>query len=221
LQVAVAADVLDVEPYMTTPRDLMITAIEVAPRRPVQRGDLSLALAGAELIDLLAVRAIRLDDDHIVPGERSAMADRLLEKAASSLVREDPYESVGDWLWRRGRRLSSAYLDALEAEGLLTRRRRRWIPFRTSEIVLGDSSDRRLAANRWASDEPILSALGAAAGLRDKRTGDFPSVADDAAATVLAAVNDALLELAAARQRRAIEQAAFDNIWRGSDDGTL
>jgi hypothetical protein len=29
------------------------------------------------------------------------------------------------------------------------------------------------------------------------------------------------LELAAARQRRAIEQAAFDNIWRGSDDGTL
>jgi Golgi phosphoprotein 3 GPP34 len=207
---------------MTTPRDLMIIAMEVAPRRPVQRGDLSLALAGAELIDLLAVQAIRLDDDHIVPrNRRSAMADRLLEEAASSLVREEPYESVDDWLWRRGRRLSSAYLAALEAEGLLTRQRRRWIPFRTSEMVLGDSSDRRLAANRWASDEPILAALGEAAGIRDKRTGDFPSVADDAVATVLAAVSDTLLELAAARQRRAFEQAAFDNIWRGSDDGTL
>jgi hypothetical protein len=62
---------------MTTPRDLMTIAVEVAPRRPVQRGDLSLALAGAELIDLLAVRAFSLDDDHIVPGDRSAMADRL------------------------------------------------------------------------------------------------------------------------------------------------
>lgn len=39
---------------------------------------------------------------------------------------------------------------------------------------------------------------------------------DDTTATVLAAVNDALMELEAVRQRRAIEDAAFDNIWRGN-----
>jgi hypothetical protein len=33
--------------------------------------------------------------------------------------------------------------------------------------------------------------------------------------TVLACVHDALMNLEALRQRRAIEQAAFDNIWRG------
>ncbi len=32
---------------------------------------------------------------------------------------------------------------------------------------------------------------------------------------MLAAVNDAVVELAAIRQRRSIEDAAFDNIWRG------
>jgi hypothetical protein len=203
---------------MTTPRDLMIIAMDVAPRRPVEPGDLSLALAGAELIDLLAAQAIRLDGDRIVPGYRPAIpaiADRLLDEAASSLVREAPYESVGDWLWRRGRGLSSAYLAALEAAGQLTRQRRRWMLFRTSQLVLVDSPDRRRATNRWTSDEPILAALAAAAGLGDKRTGDSPGVADDAVATVLAATNDALMELEAVRQRRAIEKAAFDNIWRG------
>ncbi|MYX63583.1 GPP34 family phosphoprotein, partial [Streptomyces sp. SID8382] len=34
------------------------------------------------------------------------------------------------------------------------------------------------------------------------------------AVTVLAAVNDAVMELEAERQRRAIEEAAFDNVWR-------
>jgi len=34
-------------------------------------------------------------------------------------------------------------------------------------------------------------------------------------ATVLAAVNAAVMELGHVRQRRAIEEAAFDNIWRG------
>jgi hypothetical protein len=131
----------------------MITAMDVAPRRPVERGDLSLALAGAELIDLLAVQAIRLDGDYVVPGHRPAIVDRLLDEAASSLVREAPYESVGDWLWRRGRGLSSTYLAALEAEGQITRQRRRWTHFRTSQCVVanrisfeacgaGDHSDR-------------------------------------------------------------------------------
>ena len=33
--------------------------------------------------------------------------------------------------------------------------------------------------------------------------------------TVLATVGDAVMELDAVRQRRDIEQAAFDNVWRG------
>jgi hypothetical protein len=40
-------------------------------------------------------------------------------------------------------------------------------------------------------------------------------VADEAVVTVLAAVGDAVMELEAVRQRKAIEDAAFDNIWRG------
>ncbi|MEV4443030.1 GPP34 family phosphoprotein, partial [Streptomyces sp. NPDC049577] len=40
-------------------------------------------------------------------------------------------------------------------------------------------------------------------------------VDDEAVETVLAAVGDALMELQAVRQRRAVEDAAFDNIWRG------
>ena len=39
--------------------------------------------------------------------------------------------------------------------------------------------------------------------------------ADDAVTTVFAGVDDAVMELEAVRQRRAIEDAAFDNIWRG------
>ncbi|MET7718887.1 GPP34 family phosphoprotein [Streptomyces sp. NPDC005407] len=201
---------------MTTPRDLLIVTMDMASGSPPERGDLSLALAGAEAIDLLGAQAIRLDGGHIVPSNGQAVTDRLLDEAASSLARQAPYESVGDWLWRRGRGLSAAYLVALEAEGQLTpQRRHRWMPFGTSRMVLTDSPARRLAADRWTSDEPILAALAAAVGVGDERTADSPNVADDAVATVLAAVNDALTELAVERQRRAIDGAAFDNIWRG------
>ncbi|MFE3139165.1 GPP34 family phosphoprotein [Streptomyces scopuliridis] len=208
---------------MTTPRDLMITAMDVAPSPPVA-GELSLALAGAELIDLLAAEAIRLEDDRIVPAHRPALADRLLDQAATSLTREAPYESVADWLWRRGRGLASAYLAALEADGQLTRRRRHRLPFRTGRMVLTDSPDRRRAADRWASHEPVLTALATAVGIPgrdggdagDKETEEAPGVPDDAVETVLVAVNEALIELEAVRQRRSIEQAAFDNIWRGN-----
>ncbi|MGW1029599.1 GOLPH3/VPS74 family protein [Streptomyces sp. NPDC002577] len=200
---------------MTTPRDLLIVAMDTASDRPLEQGDLSLVLAGAEVIDLLEAQAIRLDDDLIVPGYRPSIADRLLDEAASSLVREAPYESVGDWLWRRGRGLSSAYLADLEAAGQLTRQRRHWMPFRTGQTVLTDSLARRDAAGRWTSDEPILAALAAALGIGGKRTEETSTVVDDSVATVLAAVHDALRELEAVRQRRAIEDAAFDNIWRG------
>jgi hypothetical protein len=200
---------------MTTPRDLLIIAMDLTASRPLEQGDLSLALAGAELIDLLEAQAITLDGDHIVPSDRRAIADRGLDEAASSLARQSPYESVGDWLWRRGRGLSAAYLAALEAEGQLTRQRRLWMIFQPAHLVLVDSPARRQAANRWASDEPILTALAAAVGIGDKPTGESPGVADDAVATVLAAVHDAVRSLEAERQRRALDEAAFDNIWRG------
>ncbi|MGW6237361.1 GOLPH3/VPS74 family protein [Streptomyces sp. NPDC055094] len=259
---------------MTTARDLMITAMDVTPDPPAA-GELSLALAGAELIDLLAAEAIRLDGDRIVPGHRPAIADRLLDQAAESLAREAPYETVADWLWRRGLGLAPAYLSALETDGQLTRQRRGLLPFRTGRTALVDSPDRRLAGDRWATQEPILVALATAVGIRDGETDETdeasdtgtqdtaapdtetpgnetpgneatpgdeatpdneapdttasgaaapgtdvadtetPDTADDAVETVLVAVNEALLELEAVRQRRSIEQDAFDNVWRG------
>ncbi|MCZ7457234.1 GPP34 family phosphoprotein [Streptomyces sp. WMMC940] len=261
---------------MTTARDLMIIAMDVAPSRPVAQGDLSLALAGAEVVDLLAAEAVTLDGDRIVPGLGPATDDPLLDRAVSSLVREAPYELVGDWLWRRGRGLSAAYLAALEAEGLFGRPRRRGLRFRAGRDAPADSADRRAAAERLASDEPVLAALASAVGIRDEgadggedgpdreqpeypddpeyrenpenpetgrngtggegesgngnggdRAGDgngtgglregsggLPGVSDDVD-TVIGAVLDALTQLAAIRQRRSVEQAAFDNIWRG------
>ncbi|MEU1782868.1 MULTISPECIES: GOLPH3/VPS74 family protein [Streptomyces] len=200
---------------MSTPRDLLITALEVAPGHPVERGEMSLALAGAEVVDLLAAGVVTLDDDRIVPGFGAAVTDRLLDQAAAALVREAPYETVSDWLWRRGRELAPAHLAALEAEGVLTRQRSHWKPFQGGRRVLTDSLDRRLAKERWESDEPVLVALATAVGIREQETEDAPGVPDEAVETVLAALNDALIELEGVRQRRAIEQAAFDNIWRG------
>ncbi|MFF1956979.1 GPP34 family phosphoprotein [Streptomyces sp. NPDC058220] len=203
---------------MTTPRDLLIVAMDRASSSPVERGDLSLALAGAEVIDLLGAQAVELDAGDLVPSARRAVADPLLDEAASSLARQAPYESLGDWLWRRGRGLSATYLSALEAEGQLARqRRRRWMLFRTKRVVLVDSPARSQAADRWTADEPVLAALAAAIGIRDESTGDFPSVSDDEVATVLAAVTDALGELADERQRRGrrLDEAAVNNVRRG------
>jgi len=200
---------------MTTPRDLLMVAMDMESGRPPEQGDLSLALAGAEVIDLLDVQAIRLDGERIVPVRRPATGDRLLDEAASSLVRQEPYELVDDWLWRRGRGLFSSYLAALEAEGQVIRQRRRWRLFRTGRTMLVDSPAHRAAAKRWASDDAVLAALAAAVGIHGERTADSPGIADDAVATVLAAVNAAVMELGLVRQQRAIEGAAFDNIWRG------
>jgi hypothetical protein len=197
----------------------------VAPDAPVASGDLSLALAGAELIDLVEAQAVALDGDRIVPGLQPATGDRLLDEAASSLVRQEPYESTEDWLWRRGRGLASAYLAALESEGLITRARGRWLPVPSRHTSLADSPVRRHAEERRASGEPVLAALAAAVGIEDKPTTatalreasepGLPDRTDDAVESVLAAVGDAVTELEAVRQRRTIEDAAFDNIWRG------
>ncbi|MFG2386661.1 GOLPH3/VPS74 family protein [Streptomyces avermitilis] len=200
---------------MTTPRDLLIVAMDVGSSRYVEPGDLSLALAGAEVIDLLDAGALTLEGDHIVSNNQWTLGDRLLDEAASSLVRQPPHESVEDWLWRRGRGLSQAYLAALETEGQVARQAGRWLPVRTGRTALVDSPARRHAADRWAAGEPVLAVLAAAAGIHDLPTEDSPGIADEAVVTVLAAVNDAVMELEAVRQRRSIEEAAFDNIWRG------
>jgi hypothetical protein len=200
---------------MTTPRDLLITTMEIASDRPVEQGDLSLVLAGAELCDLMKAEALAVDGDRIVPGLPPPMDDRLLDSAASSLIREAPYESVEDWLWRRGRGLYATYLADLEAAGQVTRQRNRWLPLRTHRTALADSPARRHAAERWSSGDPVLAGLAAAVGIGGEPTEDLAGLADDAVVTVLAAVNDAVVELEAVRQRRSIEDAAFDNIWRG------
>jgi hypothetical protein len=78
-----------------------------------------------------------------------------------------------------------------------------------------DPPAHRGAAKRWTSDDAVLAALAAAVGVHGEQTAGSPGIAGDAVATVLAAVNAAVMELGLVRQRRAIEEAAFDNIWRG------
>lgn len=212
-------------PLMTTPRDLLIVSLDVPSAHPVGQGDLSLALAGAELVDLLRADALVLDGDRIVPGaapkdpadpaDPAEPEDALLRAAGASLRREVPYESVEDWLWRRGNGLAAAYHSGLEADGLLVRQRHPWIPMRTGRTALVDSPARRRAAVRWRAGDPVLAGLAAALGIHDEPAEDFGSLADESLVTVLAAVHHAVAELEAVRQRRSIEKAAFDNIWRG------
>ncbi|MFI5866706.1 GOLPH3/VPS74 family protein [Streptomyces sp. NPDC051546] len=200
---------------MTTPRDLLMIAMEAESGRKAEQGELSLALAGAEVVDLLAAGAVGLDGDLLVPGEHAAPGDPLLEAAAASLVREEPYESVADWLWRRGLGLSAHYEAVLEEEGQLVRQRRRGFSLRAGDLVPADSTDHRRAQERWRSQDAVLVLLVESLGGGGEQDADAPEVADDTVATVLAAVSDAVVELAGVRQRRAIENAAFDNIWRG------
>lgn len=205
---------------MTTPRDLMIVALDMPSSRPVERGDLALALAGAELADLLAARSADVDAAGlIVPGDHSALPDPLLAQAQDALVRRPPYEPVGEWLWRRGRGLADAYADAMESEGLLSRvRERHWVVFSTTRVTPADSAARRRAAHRWNADEPVLAALATAIGVADRQSGDpAPAVTDPALTAVLDAVTDAVAELTAERRRRArrLDEATADNVRRG------
>ncbi|WP_406335547.1 GPP34 family phosphoprotein [Streptomyces sp. NBC_00203] len=201
---------------MTTAKDLFIIAVDAEPSCPVGQGDLSLALAGAEVIDLLRAEALMLAGDRMVPTRQPTTDDPLLAEAASSLARQVPYERVEDWLWRRGRDLSATYLAAFEEAGLLTRQRRGRLSLGAARMALADSPARRRAMNRWAADEPVLVALAAVVGIHDVHGTDSPGAVDDTVTTVLAAVDEAVLELEAVRQRRAFENAAFANIWRGA-----
>lgn len=201
---------------MSTAEDLFITVMD--GERPVGRGDLSLALAGAELIDLIGAGAVTVRDGRIVPDGPAALGDGLTGEAAAALTRQAPYEWIEDWLWRRGNGLSDAYQAALEASGELRPRRSGRSPFGGSRLELADTPASRRARDRWSERDPVLVALATVVGVEDEpddRDEDAPGLDDEAVTTVVAAVHDALMELEAVRQRRTIENAAFANLWRG------
>jgi hypothetical protein len=200
---------------MTTPQDLFLVSLDVPGEHPVEQGDLSLALAGAELVDLLGAGALTLDGERIVPGPVPATGDRLLDEAAARLVREEPYETVENWLWRRGEGLAAAYRDVLRADGQLTGSHRHWWSGRGGEgDTPADTAARRHAAGRWGSHEPVLTGLAGTLGIEPGRAAST-GLDGEALVTVLATVGDAVTELQAVRERRRIENMAFDNIWRG------
>ncbi|MFJ6718596.1 MULTISPECIES: GPP34 family phosphoprotein [unclassified Streptomyces] len=199
---------------MTTAKDLFIIAMDTRPEHAVGQGDLSLALAGAELVDLIGAGAVAVDGDRIVPGGPPMPGDRLLDEAAAVLTRQAPYEPIEDWLWRRGRDLAAVYQAALEEDGELTRKRSSRLSFGSERVEPVDTLGRRRAADRWAEKEPVLTALASVVGIDGGRTDGERGLDDEAVTTVLAAVHDAVMELEAVRQRRTIENAAFANIWR-------
>lgn len=225
---------------MTTAKDLFIIAMDPRPEHSVGQGDLSLALAGAELIDLIDAGTVTVDEDRIVPGEPSPPQDRLLGEAAEQLTRgESPHERIEDWLWRRGRDLAAAYQAALEEDGELTRKRSGRLSFGSERVEPVDTPARRAAAERWEEREPVLAALASTVGVEGGRPkgaetaeeaesaeqtesaedsndfGDEPGLDDEAVTAVVTAVHDAVMELEAVRQRRTIENSAFANLWRG------
>ncbi|MFF8588384.1 GPP34 family phosphoprotein [Streptomyces althioticus] len=199
---------------MTTARDLALVAADPRDRTVVEQGDLSLALAGAELIDLLDAEALTFDGTLLVPAGPAPAGDRLLSEAAQWLADGGPGETVDDWLWRRGRDLAGRYRTVLEEERLVEPERRSRNPLRRQRTAPADPSAARAAEERRSSGEPVLGALVAAVGLAEQGGEAFDGL-DDERTTVLAAVLQAVTELAGERQRRTIEAAAFDNIWRG------
>ncbi|MEW2512992.1 GPP34 family phosphoprotein [Streptomyces sp. NPDC046870] len=200
---------------MTTAQDLMLVVLGLLPDEPVEQGDLSLALAGAEAIDLLGSGALTLDGARMVPGPRRATGDRLLDQAAASLVGQEPHETVEDWLWRRGRELAAVYVDDLDRAGLFVHPRRHGFYLWSGRTVPADSPERARAEERRESGEPVLGALLAAVGIGAGPSAEDESATGDAVTTVLAAVGDAVTSLEALRLRRNVENAAFDNMWRG------
>ncbi|WP_353940380.1 GPP34 family phosphoprotein [Streptomyces sp. HUAS MG91] len=202
---------------MTTAQDLTLVALDVPHEQRAEPGGLSLALAGAEAIDLLTSGALSLDGDRMVPGTQRPMGETLLDRAAAALDRREPYETVENWLWRRGPGLAAAYLAELERSGAIARPRPKRHGFwrGTAGEERAASPARRAAEARAASCEPVLVGLLAAARCQDTSSWDRQDDRDDdAVVTVLAAVGEAVTQLEAERLRRAVEQDAFDNIWR-------
>jgi hypothetical protein len=215
---------------MTTARDLVLVALTLPAGDITGQGDLSLALAGAEAIDLLHGGALSLDGDRMVPGSRVVLGmrvvsdDPLLDQADATIVRHEPYETIHEWLWRRAEDLVPAYADALERAGLVVHPHGHGLRLLSGRAVLADSPERRDAEERRDSGEPVLTGLLAALGVQgagiieedeEERPEADDNFLDDAVATVLAAVGDAVMQLEAVRLQQDVESAAFDNVWRG------
>ncbi|WP_328863230.1 GPP34 family phosphoprotein [Streptomyces sp. NBC_00306] len=198
---------------MTTPKNLLMITIEVAPGHPVHPADLSLSLAGAQLVDLLEAGAIGLDKRHVVPGWQPVPPDRFLWEAATSLELTRPYQLVSDWLSSREDTLAAAYTAALEADGLAIRQRPRKHPFRRRELVLVDSPARREAVERWSASEPVLATLAGFIGIRREGQQGSPREVRGPVATILSAVQGAHVELEAERTERIITQAKLYEVW--------
>ncbi|ANJ11993.1 MULTISPECIES: GPP34 family phosphoprotein [Streptomyces] len=197
---------------MATAHDLSALATSPDAEAGLEEGDLSLALAGAELLDLVDVQAALLVGDRILPVVSPRHVDTMLAEAASAIVQNSPYETVEGWLWRRGRDLAARYRSAREvtASGEAARTYRH--PFRRAHPVV-DPTALSHATERITSGDPILVGLAAAVGLAEPPAREAEGLSDDEA-TILTAVHEAVTELAAERRRRSVEQAAYDNIWR-------
>lgn len=227
---------------MSTARELARAALSLPAERAPEQGDLSLALAGAEAADLLKGGALTLVGDVLVPGPPAATGDRLLDQAAAALVRQEPYEKVEDWLWRRGNGLAATYVDDLGRAEPHGHAPGHGLRARFARHAPADPPAAHLEDEHRGADEPLVGDLLAvlrgvdalpeeadeaaeekaqdatvvgSEDLAEDATGDAsedPAV--DAVATVLAAVGDAVTDLEALRLRREVEDAAFDNMWR-------
>ncbi len=198
---------------MATAHDLSALAASPGAAPGLEEGDLSLALAGAELLDLVDVQAVVLVGDRILPMVSPRHADPMLAEAAFEIVQHSPYETVERWLWRRGRHLAARYRAAVEVtapEGSAWSYRH---PFRRVRPMAGSPFALRRGIDRLESGDPLLIGLAAAAGLTEASATRADGLAQDEA-DILAGVHGAITQLAVERQRRSVEQGAYDNIWR-------
>ncbi|RSN45370.1 GPP34 family phosphoprotein [Streptomyces sp. WAC 04229] len=179
---------------MGTAQRLSALAVALGGDPRIEEGDLSLALAAAELIDLTEAQAVLLHGDRLLPAAPVGTGSPMLIEAASELVRDAPYETVVDWLWRRGSGLAGRYRAAV-AE---------------ARHVHRDAAE---AVRDW--NDPVLAHLAAAAGMRPTPPDDTSADLDHEQIAILGEVHQAVTQLAAERQRRSIERGPFEGILRG------
>lgn len=200
---------------MTTSRDLLLTVMDRPEGGGVDKGDLSLALAGAETVDLLTARAVTLDGDRLAVAPGGEAGEALLGEALALLAQEPAGQTVDDWLWHRGRGLTAVYLAALEADGSLVREQvRRWGFLRDGRLVPADSPARRRAGHRWSADDPVFMALAAAVGLREEDPPPDLEPPGGPVGEVLDAVRHAVLELTEERRLRTTRLDRANALYR-------
>ncbi|MFF0305670.1 GPP34 family phosphoprotein [Streptomyces sp. NPDC004562] len=199
---------------MTTAQGLAVLAATEGTGPRLEPGDLSLALAGAELVDLVGLRAVLLHAGRVLPAASPRIKDAVLFEAASGIVREPPYETVEQWLWRRGRDLAARYWRALQAataDGAPAGSSRH--PFRRPRPLTAAPAGGR-GIDRRRDGPPVLAALAAAARIAEATDETLAELDPDEAA-VVGAVHQAITQLAAERHRRSLGGAGFGTVPRG------